>query len=157
MHCAGTHHRIAGEPIGDLLEEVLPNVGRERPGGVEDGDQLGVDELQGRHIRKTGGGGGARHVARGCPPCPGSRGRSLAHGRVPVHYLQPRMRARQITHEDALWAETAVIEALLVGVSQGLGKLTDEVKPNLRRELRAVLAHHKVQRGRVRSPYNRGL
>jgi hypothetical protein len=37
MHSAGTHHRIAGEPIGDLLEEVLPNVGRERPGGVEDG------------------------------------------------------------------------------------------------------------------------
>ena len=36
MHCAGTHHGIAGEPIGDLLEEVLPNVRRERPGGVED-------------------------------------------------------------------------------------------------------------------------
>jgi hypothetical protein len=37
MHCAGTHHGIAGELIGDLLEEVLPNVRRERPGGIEDG------------------------------------------------------------------------------------------------------------------------
>jgi hypothetical protein len=50
MHCAGTHHGITGEPIGNLLEEVLPNVGRERPGGVEDGVELGVRELQGRHI-----------------------------------------------------------------------------------------------------------
>jgi hypothetical protein len=35
MHCAGTHHGIAGEPIGDLLEEVLPNVWRERPGALK--------------------------------------------------------------------------------------------------------------------------
>jgi hypothetical protein len=37
MHCARTHHGVGGEPIGDLFEEVLPNVRRERPGGVEDG------------------------------------------------------------------------------------------------------------------------
>jgi hypothetical protein len=78
MHCAGTHHGIAGEPIGDLLEEVLPSVRRKRPGGVENGIELGVSELQGRHIRKTGDGGGARHVAPGCPNPPKVEARRAA-------------------------------------------------------------------------------
>jgi hypothetical protein len=52
MHCAGTHHGIVGEPIGNLLEEVLPNLRRKRLGGIEDGSSSASVSFKGGISRR---------------------------------------------------------------------------------------------------------
>jgi hypothetical protein len=71
--------------------------------------------------------------------------RALARARLPVHDARPWRCAGDILNQDALRAQGAVVEALLVGVLQGLGQVTDDLQALVYVEQLAHLAHFAQQ------------
>jgi len=49
MHCAGTHHDIAGEPIGKLLEKKVAIANRQGASGRQNRLKLNITQEDGRH------------------------------------------------------------------------------------------------------------